>query len=70
MLTNTDHTHLLFKIFDCKSNLSVFVKTTDTQFKLFSFTLYFHSYLLSLKSYISPIVVSKMHINEAILFFL
>ena len=29
MLTNTDHTHLLFKIFDCTSNLSVFVKTTE-----------------------------------------
>ena len=28
MLTNTDHTHLLFKIFDCTINLSVFVKTT------------------------------------------
>ena len=70
MLTNTDHTHLLFKIFDCTSNLSVFVKLLNTQFKLFSFTLYFHRYMLSLKSYIIPIVVSKMHINETILFFL
>ena len=70
MLTNTDHTHLLFKIFDCTSNLSVFVKITEYTVLTVQFSLYFHSYLLSLKSYIIPIVVSKMHINEAFLFFL
>ena len=70
MLTNTDHAHLLFKIFDCTSNLSLFVKTTEYTVLTVQFSLYFHSYLLSLNSYIIPIVVSKMHINEAILFFL
>ena len=70
MLTNTDHPHLLFQIFDCTSNLSVFVKTTEYTVLTVQFTLYFQSYLLSFKSYIVPRVVSKMHSNEAILFFL